>query len=40
MAMHDMEKSKRLYSGFTSALKWVVPVVAVIVLFVMSLIAG
>jgi len=40
MATQDLEKSKKLYSGFISTLKWAVPLIAVIVLFVMSLIAG
>ncbi|MEE4155085.1 MAG: hypothetical protein V2I27_13070 [Erythrobacter sp.] len=40
MATHDLDKSKRLYSGFISTLKWVVPTIAVIVLIVIALIAG
>lgn len=40
MATHDLEKSKRLYSGFISTLKWAVPTIAVIVLVVMAMIAG
>ncbi len=39
MAKQDLEKSQRLYSGFTATLKWVVPTIAVIVLLVMAMIA-
>ncbi len=39
MATHDMENAKATYEGFMSTLKWAVPVIAVIVAFVVSLIA-
>lgn len=39
MATHDMEKAQALYSGFMGLLKWAVPVIALIVLFVVMLIA-
>ncbi len=40
MASHDIEKAQATYSGFMATLKWAVPVIALIVLFVVSLIAG
>lgn len=40
MATHDIEKAQATYGGFMTALKWAVPVIALIVLFVVSLIAG
>lgn len=39
MASHDMDKAKQTYSGFMSTLKWAVPLIAVITLFVIMLIA-
>ncbi|WP_255547886.1 hypothetical protein [Erythrobacter ani] len=39
MASHDMDKAKQTYSGFMSTLKWAVPVIAIITLFVITLIA-
>lgn len=39
MATHDMEKARSTYERFMSALKWAVPVIAVITLFVITLIA-
>lgn len=39
MATHDMEKAEATYGGFMAALKWAVPVIALVVLFVVSLIA-
>lgn len=40
MATQDIDNARRTYGAFMSTIKWVVPVIAVIVLFVMSLIAG
>jgi len=40
MASQDIDNNKQLYSGFMTTLKWVIPVLCVIVLFVMMLIAG
>lgn len=39
MATHDIEKARSTYEGFMSTLKWAVPVIAVIVAFVVMLIA-
>ncbi|MFL0670182.1 MAG: aa3-type cytochrome c oxidase subunit IV [Erythrobacter sp.] len=39
MATHDMEKAQATYAGFMGTLKWAVPVIAVIVAFVVMLIA-
>ena len=39
MATHDMEKAQATYDGFMGILKWAVPVIAVIVAFVVMLIA-
>jgi hypothetical protein len=40
MTVHDMDKAQATYSGFMGMLKWAVPVIALIVLFVVSLIAS
>jgi len=40
MTVHDMEKAEATYGVFMATLKWAVPAVALIVLFVVSLIAG
>lgn len=40
MTVHDMEKATATYSGFMATLKWAVPVIAVIVLAVVSAIAS
>jgi hypothetical protein len=40
MANEDLERKDKLYGGFMATLKWVIPVLAIIVLFVMMLIAG
>ena len=40
MTVHDMEKAQATYGGFMATLKWAVPVIALIVLFVVSLIAS
>jgi hypothetical protein len=39
MATHDIEKAQETYAGFMSALKWSVPVIAVVVAFVVMLIS-
>lgn len=36
---HDIKDSERTYSGFVTALKWVVPAAALVVFFVVILIA-
>ncbi|MEQ8410994.1 MAG: hypothetical protein RIC51_01335 [Erythrobacter sp.] len=40
MATHDMDKARSTYESFMTALKWAVPVIGLITLFVVSLIAG
>jgi glycerol-3-phosphate acyltransferase PlsY len=40
MTVHDIDKAEATYGGFMTALKWAVPVIALIVLFVVMLIAG
>jgi hypothetical protein len=40
MTVHDMEKAEATYGGFMAALKWAVPLIALIVLFIVMLIAG
>ncbi|GAB4475825.1 hypothetical protein [Erythrobacter tepidarius] len=40
MTVHDMEKAQATYGGFTATLKWVVPVIAVIVFAVIAAIAS
>jgi hypothetical protein len=40
MTVHDMEKAEATYSGFMATLKWAVPAIALIVLFVIMLIAS
>lgn len=39
MATQDMESARATYSGFMATLKWAVPVIAVIALFVVMMIA-
>ena len=39
MSTHDMDKADKMYSGFIGSLKWIVPLIAVITLFVIFLIA-
>lgn len=39
MATHNIDDARKTYGSFMSALKWSVPVIAVIVLFVVMLIA-
>ncbi len=38
-SVHDMDKATKTYSRFIGNLKWIVPVLAVITLFVVVLIA-
>ena len=40
MASDDLKQKDQLYGGFMSTLKWVVPIIAIIVFFVMMLISG
>jgi hypothetical protein len=39
MASHDMKSVNKTYVGFISLLKWSIPIIAVITLFVIMLIA-
>lgn len=39
MASHDMKSANKTYGGFISLLKWSVPIIAVVTLFVLMLIA-
>lgn len=39
MTVHDMDKARSTYESFMGALKWVVPLIAIITLFVVALIA-
>ncbi len=39
MSTHDMDKSDKMYGGFISSLKWIVPLILVITFFVIFLIA-
>ena len=39
MASHDMKSANKTYGGFISLLKWSIPIVAVITLFVIMMIA-
>lgn len=39
MATQDIEKARSTYDRFMSVLKWVVPLIAIITLFVITLIA-
>ncbi|MEM7690272.1 MAG: hypothetical protein AAF291_14730 [Pseudomonadota bacterium] len=40
MVSQDYDQKGKLYGGFIGSLKWVVPLICIIVLFVMALIAG
>ncbi|MEO0589148.1 MAG: hypothetical protein AAFZ11_01160 [Pseudomonadota bacterium] len=40
MASQDLKQKDKLYSGFMGTLKWVIPLIAIIVFFVLVLIAG
>ena len=39
MSVHDMDKANSTYSSFISSLKWTVPLICVITLFIIMLIA-
>jgi hypothetical protein len=39
MTVHDMDKARSTYESFMGALKWAVPLIAIITLFVVALIA-
>ncbi|WP_256438993.1 hypothetical protein [Erythrobacter sp. JK5] len=39
MASQDIDKAEKMYGGFISTLKWTVPLIALITLFVVMLIA-
>ena len=39
MATNDIDKARETYSRFMGALKWAVPIIAIITLFVIMLIA-
>lgn len=39
MSTHDIESSRATYAGFMNALKWIVPLIAIIALTVIALIA-
>ena len=39
MASHDMKSANQTYGGFISMLKWAIPVIALITLFIVMLIA-
>ncbi|MEO0643502.1 MAG: hypothetical protein AAFY47_08840 [Pseudomonadota bacterium] len=40
MAGQDLKQKDSLYSGFMSTLKWVIPLIAIIVFVVVAIIAG
>jgi glycerol-3-phosphate acyltransferase PlsY len=40
MTVHDIEKAQATFGGFMATLKWTIPVIAVIVFIVVSLIAS
>ena len=39
MAVHDMDDAQSTYSGFMGALKWTIPLIAIITFVVIMLIA-
>lgn len=39
MASQDIDQKGKLYSGFMATLKWVIPLIVIIVAFVMMIIA-
>lgn len=39
MSANDMDHARSTYSGFMGALKWAIPLIAVITFFVVALIA-
>lgn len=40
MASQDLKQKDKLYGGFIGSLKWIIPLLAVIVFFVVALIAA
>jgi len=40
MASQDLKQKDKLYSGFIGSLKWIIPLTALLVFFVIFLIAG
>lgn len=36
---HDMDKAQSTYDGFMGALKWAIPLIAILTFFVVALIA-
>ena len=40
MASQDMKSAEKTYGGFIAMLKWAVPIIALIALFVIVLISG
>ncbi|MEO0464561.1 MAG: hypothetical protein AAF127_15640 [Pseudomonadota bacterium] len=40
MTSQDLDRKGKLYGGFMATLKWVIPLIAIIVFLVMALIAG
>lgn len=39
MAAPDYDQKGKLYGGFTGSLKWIIPLIAIIVMFVVALIS-
>lgn len=39
MSVHDMDKAQSTYDRFMGSLKWIVPLLAIITLFVIAMIA-
>ena len=39
MASHDMKSANKTYGGFISLLKWAIPIIALITLFILMIIA-
>ena len=37
MAVEDMQAARKTYEGFTHLIKWVIPIIAVIVIFILIL---
>jgi len=40
MAIQDYDQKGQLYGGFIGSLKWIIPLICIIVFVVMGLIAG
>lgn len=40
MSGQDLDQKDKLYGGFMTVVKWAIPIVAIIVMFVLMLIAG